>query len=144
MAAENLIGDGSVTVPGMPSGAMAQQLQFESVERPPLAGERQSTRQSTRKRRRTTTNSDDKPFGRPTRNRRPPSPAELLLTPGALLTRSQLRGLGLERRAIDAVFRALPVVALPGYSRPMVRAEQYLEFVEKHTYRDDRVRPCRG
>jgi hypothetical protein len=70
-----------------------------------------------------------------------PSSPELLLTPGALLTRSHLRGLGLERRAIDAVFRALPVVALPGYSRPMIRAEQYLELVEQHTYRDDRVRP---
>ena len=71
-----------------------------------------------------------------------PSAAELLATPGALLTRSHLRGLGLERRAIDAVFRTLPVVALPGYSRPMIRAEQYLELVEQHTYRDDRVRPC--
>jgi hypothetical protein len=70
-----------------------------------------------------------------------PSPAELLETPGALLTRSHLRGLGLERRAIDAVFRALPVVALPGYSRPLIRAEQYLELVEEHTYSDDRVRP---
>ena len=28
--------------------------------------------------------------------------------------------LGLERRAVDAVFRALPVVVLPGYSRPLV------------------------
>ncbi len=71
-----------------------------------------------------------------------PLPAELLETPGALLTRSHLRGLGLERRAIDAVFRALPVVALPGYSRPMIRAEQYLALVEQHTYRDDRVRAC--
>jgi hypothetical protein len=71
-----------------------------------------------------------------------PSSAELLETPGALLTRSHLRGLGLERRAIDAVFRALPVVAIPGYSRPMIRAEQYLELVEQHTYRDDRIRPC--
>ena len=72
--------------------------------------------------------------------RRPPL-AALLETPGALLTRSDLRGLGLERRAIDAVFRALPVVALPGYSRPLIRAEQYLELVEEYTYRDDRVRP---
>lgn len=72
--------------------------------------------------------------------RRPPA-AELLETPGALLTRSHLRELGLERRAVDAVFRALPVVALPGYSRPMIRAEQYLELLEHHTYRDDRVRP---
>lgn len=70
------------------------------------------------------------------------SAAELLATHGALLTRTHLRELGLERRAIDAVFRALPVVALPGYSRPMIRAEQYLELVEEHTYRDDRVRSC--
>ena len=66
---------------------------------------------------------------------------ELLKTPGALLTRSHLRGLGLERRAVDAVFRALPVVALPGYSRPMVRVEDYVELIECNTYRDDRVRP---
>jgi hypothetical protein len=70
--------------------------------------------------------------------------AELLQTPGARLNRSHLRGLGLERRAIDAVFHALPVVALPGYSRPLIRAEHYLELVEQHTYRDDRVRPCRA
>ncbi len=66
---------------------------------------------------------------------------DLLETPGALLTRTHLRELGLERRAVDAVFRALPVVALPGYSRPMIRAEQYLGLVDQHTYRDDRVRP---
>jgi hypothetical protein len=71
-----------------------------------------------------------------------PSAAELLDTPGALLTRSHLRGLGLERRAIDAVFRALPVVELPGYSRPMIRAEEFAALVEHCTYCDDRVRPC--
>jgi len=71
-----------------------------------------------------------------------PSSAQLLQTPGALLTRSHLRQLGLERRAIDAVFRVLPTVALPGYSRPMIRVEQYLELVDQYTYRDDRVRPC--
>jgi hypothetical protein len=67
--------------------------------------------------------------------------AELLETPGALLSRTHLRELGLERRAVDAVFRALPVVALPGYSRPLVRAEDYRAFLETHTYRNDRVRP---
>src|SRR5215207_4693757 len=67
--------------------------------------------------------------------------AELLETPGALLSRTHLRELGLERRAVDAVFRALPVVALPGYSRPLVRAEDYLAFLAEHTYRGDRVRP---
>jgi hypothetical protein len=70
------------------------------------------------------------------------SATELLETPGALLTRSHLRELGLERRAVDAVFRTLAVVFLPGYSRPMVRVEEFLELVERCTYRDDRVRPC--
>ena len=69
------------------------------------------------------------------------SARDLLETPGALLTRTHLRELGLERRAVDAVFRALPVVALPGYSRPLIRADEYRELVEKFTYRDDRVRP---
>ena len=89
----------------------------------------------------------------PSRNARPqsteparprPSLAKLLETPGALLTRTHLRQLGLERRAVDAVFRTLPVVALPGYSRPMIRAAEYLALVEQHTYRDDRVRPVHG
>jgi hypothetical protein len=65
----------------------------------------------------------------------------LLKVPEALLTRSHLRALGLERRAVDAVFRALPVVALPGYSRPMIRAHDYVKLISEHTYRGDRVRP---
>jgi len=65
----------------------------------------------------------------------------LLEVPEALLTRSHLRALGLERRAVDAVFRALPVIALPGYSRPMIRAHDYVELIAQHTYRGDRVRP---
>ena len=64
-----------------------------------------------------------------------------LANPEAFLSRSDLRDLGLERRAVDAVFRALPVVALPGYSRPLVRVADYLELVEQSTYRGDRVRP---
>jgi hypothetical protein len=63
--------------------------------------------------------------------------------PDALLTRTHLRELGLERRAVDAVFRALPNVLLPGYSRPMVRAQAYLALVERSTFCDrcgDRVR----
>jgi len=70
-----------------------------------------------------------------------PTAVELLGRPGALLTRSHLRELGLERRAVDAVFRELPVVVLPGYSRPMIRAADYAVLVEEHTYADDRVRP---
>ncbi len=70
-----------------------------------------------------------------------PVATELLAMPEALLTRTHLRELGLERRAVDAVFRALPVVALPGYSRPLVRVQDYIELVERNTFRDDRVRP---
>lgn len=70
-----------------------------------------------------------------------PSASQLLANPDALLTRSHLRSLGLERRAVDAVFRALPVVALPGYSRPLVKVADYLALLEDSTYRGDRVRP---
>lgn len=73
--------------------------------------------------------------------RRPPA-AALLDTPGALLSRSDLAELGLPRRAVDAVFRALPVVVLPGYSRPLVNADDYRALVAGSTYHDDRVRPC--
>jgi hypothetical protein len=72
----------------------------------------------------------------------PPVPTDLLERPDALLTRTRLRELGLERRAVDAIFRALPVVAIPGYARPMIRAQDYLQLVERYTYRDDRVRPA--
>jgi hypothetical protein len=70
-----------------------------------------------------------------------PAAADLLGTPGALLTRSHLRALGLERRAIDSIFRALPTVHLSDYARPLIRAEDYLAFVAEHTYAGDRVRP---
>jgi hypothetical protein len=70
-----------------------------------------------------------------------PTAVELLERPGALLTRTHLRELGLERRAVDAVFRELPVVVLPGYSRPLIRAEDYRALIEASSYSDDRVRP---
>ena len=69
-----------------------------------------------------------------------PTASELLSTDGALLTRSHLRELGLERRAVDAVFRELECVFLPGYSRPLVRAGDYLALIERSTCRGDRVR----
>ncbi len=73
--------------------------------------------------------------------RRPPA-QRLAETPGALLTRTDLRNLGLERGAVDAIFRQLPVVAIPGYSRPMIRAEDYRALLERCTYHDgERVRP---
>jgi hypothetical protein len=70
-----------------------------------------------------------------------PSPTERLGNPTAFLSRSDLRELGLERRAIDAVFRSCPVVSLPGYSRPVIRVEAFEQFIEENTYCGDRVRP---
>jgi hypothetical protein len=65
-----------------------------------------------------------------------PTPQELLEMPDALLSRSDLRALGLNRRAVDSVFRAAPVVCLPGYRRPLIRVADYLATVEGSTYRD--------
>ena len=70
-----------------------------------------------------------------------PTADELLTRPGALLTSTHLAELGLSRRAIDAVFRALPVVILPGYRRPMIRATDYLRLLDERTFVDDRVHP---
>jgi hypothetical protein len=58
----------------------------------------------------------------------------------AFLSRGDLRTLGLERRAIDAVFRACPIVVLPGYSRPLIRVEDYRALIEANTHRGDRIR----
>jgi hypothetical protein len=66
---------------------------------------------------------------------------ERLRLPDALLSRTDLRDLGCERRAVDAIFRGCPVVALAGYSRPLVRVADYLELMERSTYRGDRVVP---
>jgi hypothetical protein len=64
-----------------------------------------------------------------------------LETPEAVLSRSDLRELGYERRAIDAIFRGCPVVALPGYARPLLRVADFQAFVAEHTYNGrDRVR----
>lgn len=69
------------------------------------------------------------------------SAAERIANPDAFLSRSDLRDLGLERRAVDAVFRACPVVSIPGYSRPLIRVADYWALIECSTYRGDRVRP---
>jgi hypothetical protein len=63
-----------------------------------------------------------------------PSAAERLENPAALLSRSDLRELGLERRAVDSVFRACPVVAIPGYSRPLIRVSDYLDLINTNTH----------
>ena len=69
------------------------------------------------------------------------APSERLGTPGAVLSRTDLRELGYERRAVDAIFRACPVVCLPGYSRPLIRVDDFTSFLADHTYDETRVRP---
>jgi hypothetical protein len=76
--------------------------------------------------------------------RRAPTAGELLEMPGAHLTRTHLRDLGWPRTGVDAIFKACPNVILPGYSRPLIRAADYLALVEASTYDDDRVYPSRG
>lgn len=70
-----------------------------------------------------------------------PSASDRLANQAAFLSRSDLAELGLERRAIDAIFRALPVVAFPGYSRPLIRVSDYLKLLDQSTYRGDGVPP---
>lgn len=70
---------------------------------------------------------------------RPPA-ADRLSNPAAVLTRGDLAELGYERRAVDAIFRACPVESWPGYSRPMIRVDDFLAWRERVTYRGDRVR----
>jgi hypothetical protein len=69
------------------------------------------------------------------------STADRLANPAAVLTRSDLRELGWERRAVDAIVRGCPAVAIPGYSRTVILVSDYLELIEASTYRGDRVRP---
>lgn len=50
---------------------------------------------------------------------------------------------GVPRSVVDAVFRSLPVVVLPGLRKPMVRRADVLELLERSTFTDDgrTVRP---
>ena len=68
-----------------------------------------------------------------------PSASNRLANSDAVLSRSDLRELGFERRAVDAIFRACRVIALPGYSRPLIHVSDFRAFLEAHTY-DGRTR----
>lgn len=66
-----------------------------------------------------------------------PTPHEMTKRGTGFLTRTDLLELGHTRRSADAMFRRLPVVVIPGYRRPFVRVEDYLELLEDSTYRND-------
>ena len=65
-----------------------------------------------------------------------PRAERLADTPGAYLTRGDLAELGLPRGAIDVVFRKLDEFRLPGYARPLVRADDFRAFMESCRKRD--------
>jgi hypothetical protein len=73
-----------------------------------------------------------------------PTLAERIEAGVGILTRTDLRELGWQRRGIDALFAGVPLVAIPGYTRPVIRVSDYLAYLDEHTYDDrrgDRVRP---
>ncbi|HET9288098.1 MAG TPA: hypothetical protein VFO26_11110 [Gaiella sp.] len=75
-----------------------------------------------------------------------PTAAELLAQ-GTLLDSGHFRELGLSERATQAVWRAVSVVYLPGFNRPLVPVEAYLALIAGNTYCDrcgDKVQPTRG
>ena len=51
------------------------------------------------------------------------------------MTRSDVEALGFPRRAVDAIFRDVPTIHLPGYSRLMISREDLDRYVREHTYR---------
>jgi hypothetical protein len=73
--------------------------------------------------------------------RSPSSKSSTSALPDGFLTRSDLREMGLPRSAVDAIFRALPVVLVPGYRRPMIRTADFLAFIAEHTFGNDEVHP---
>jgi hypothetical protein len=66
--------------------------------------------------------------------------ADRLANTDSVLSRTDLRDLGWPRRGVDAVFRHVRNIYLPGYSRPVVLVKDYLAFLEQHTYDGERVR----
>lgn len=57
------------------------------------------------------------------------------------LDRLAVRAMGFKRQDADRIFRALPVVSLPGARKCYVRRADLEALLSDHTYRGDRVRP---
>jgi hypothetical protein len=72
---------------------------------------------------------------------RRPSARELLEQGSGYLTRSHLRELGLPRAAIDALLKKLDNYFIEGYTRPMVKVEDFIVLMAASAYGRDRVRP---
>jgi hypothetical protein len=63
-----------------------------------------------------------------------PPPEDRLDNLDAFYSRTDLAELGLERRAVDAVFRALPTVHLPGYKCPLIRVADFRALIDERSY----------
>jgi hypothetical protein len=59
----------------------------------------------------------------------------------ALIDRKQLaEELGITRAAVDAVFRSVPTVHLPGLRKPFVRRDDVHRLITDSTFHDDGTR----
>jgi hypothetical protein len=74
---------------------------------------------------------------------RRPSIEELLERPHAHLRKTDLYQLGHTRRQADAIFKALDLVYVPGYSKPTILVGDYLGLIKRSTYGNDVVHPTR-
>jgi hypothetical protein len=70
---------------------------------------------------------------------RPPV-EELLRCPNAYLYRQDFFRLGLGRKSVDRIIEAIGRDE-PGGGRPLVLVADWLEYRERFTYRDGRIRP---
>ena len=73
-----------------------------------------------------------------------PSAAERLGNGDAFLSRGDLRELGLERRAVDSIFRVCPNVQFPGYSRTVIRVRDFVAPTEETPIAATKSGPRRG
>jgi hypothetical protein len=72
--------------------------------------------------------------------------AELLAQRVGVLDSTHLAELGYSRRAMEALWRDIPLLDVPSFGRPLIPVEAYLAFLAGNTYCDrcgDRVRPSR-
>jgi hypothetical protein len=76
-------------------------------------------------------------------SRLPRAPRSLAAALPHLVDQKGLREeLGVGHATVEAIFRQLPVVALPGHRKVFVRREDVRRLLEEHTYRNgERVRP---
>jgi hypothetical protein len=66
-------------------------------------------------------------------------PGEL---PGLIDQKHLGEELGVGHGTVEAIFRSVPIVAIPGHRKVFVRRADVERFLSQHTYTDgDRVRP---